>query len=122
MINGFRWAIGFVGSIFILTVVELVCRLVVFKLKRPIVSCGFVAAGQKSLQIYALSMALLNNYVREIAVWLIDKRGMENTLTQHLYVYNYGFCLGLAVIYIVALYWLVKLLDKIKLGKILFGR
>ena len=52
----------------------------------------------------------------------VDRMGGENILVRNMYLYNYGITLGLAIVYAVAIYGLVKLFDKIKFGKLLFGR
>ncbi len=121
MIDAFRWAIGLVGSIFVLTIVEILFNLLYNKFYDRFMFKGVAKLGQNSLQIYCLSTAMLSSWLNIGFPYVIRFFG-KNIFTQNMFVYNFVFTFILSVAYSVGLYWLIKLFDKLKISKILFGR
>jgi hypothetical protein len=119
LIDGFRWLIGLVGSVFVLTVLELLFRNGFFE---QIISPWLEKLGKKSLQIYALSLPLLSSVLSHGFPAALRFLGMENIFVRNMIIYNFVFTLSLAVVYAVGLYLAVRLLEKTKISRILFGR
>ena len=82
---------------------------------------GMVKLGQNSLQIYCLSTAMLSSWLHVGFPYIVDLFG-KNIFTQNMLVYNFVFTFVLSIVYSVGLYWLIKLFDKLKISKILFGK
>lgn len=120
-IDGFRYAIGLVGSIFALTIIEVIYNTITSKIRKPIIGLCLSKIGQYSLQIYAISTVLLSVYLPIIYsktnLSTYNLIFIKNTL-----LYNFVFTVILSIAYSFLLYFCVKLLYKIKLGKFLFGR
>ena len=117
----FRCTIGFVGSIWWLSVVELMLHL-----------CGRIPAmqscmsavsnwGRNSLQIYCLSVPLIYGYVRNVYRKFVELVG-GNLFAQNILVYDFLFTPILAVVCAVFLSGFVVLMKKYKLHKLIFGR
>ena len=121
-INGYRWLIGLVGSVFVLTVLGLLYEKYTCRVKKPVVSTWLKALGKKSLQVYVLSVPLLSAFLSVGFPLLLKLLRMENVFVQNPLVYNVVFTLSLAVVYAFGLYFAVKLLERLKLSKLLFGR
>ncbi len=119
----FRWAIGLMGSIFVLTVVEFLFNLfyrpkstgVRKKLFMPLAK-----VGGNSLQIYVLSSIFLSGYLPIAYHKCIELLGEGNFLANNMWLYNAIFTPILAIVYTIFLYWIVKLLYKIKIGEFIF--
>ena len=121
-IDGFRWFIGLVGSVFAITVLQLTYQHISVKLSKPLISRGLSALGRVSLQIYAFSVPFLSDYLYLVFKKSLVLFGTENIFTRNLFVYNYVFTLGLAVAYGIGLYLFVKILGKTKISKLMFGK
>ena len=121
LIDGYRWVIGLVGSIFFITMLQLLLRIRLLKL----IYDKFTLVGQKSLQIYVLSTVFLSYY---LPIVLVNVRknsfinGIYMFVTSYKAVYDLFFTFVLAIIYTVVLLWIAQLLEKIKLSKFVFGR
>lgn len=120
-INLFRWTIGGVGSIFAITLAELCFRLFTEKRSKPLLSMGLAKMGGCSLQIYALSTIFVSFYLPLLAEKVAELLG-GNAFAQPVWLYSFGIALPISIAASFGLYGLVKLCDKIGLGKILFGR
>ena len=119
MIDGFRWAIGFAGSIFIMVILELLHRMVF--VKKPTLAKPLASLGVKSLQIYCASVSILSFWLPKLYGKICSIIG-SNVFATNMVVYNCVFTPVLAIVYAVLLYNIVVLLDKIKVSKVLFGR
>lgn len=121
LIDSFRWLIGLVGAIFVFVIVD--CMLKIHVLNKI---TDFVAkAGKKSLQLYVLSVVFLSSYlpitIREIKrVEYIN--GIYKALTESVLLYDFVFTMFLAFIYVVGLLLLIRLMERLKVSKYVFGR
>lgn len=121
-IDTYRWLIGLVGSVFVITLLQIIYQRVTVKLKQPLISTGLSAIGKNSLQIYAVSVPFLSYYLSKIFPKALSLLNIENIFAKNIFIYNFVFTLLLAVAYAVTLYFIVKLLDKAKISKIMFRR
>ena len=122
-VNLFRWVIGLFGCIAVLSLVEVIFRLIVLKhceRRLPISFC-FSELGKKSLQVYALSVSFLSFWLPRIYGKIAGKVG-SNFLAHNIYLYSFVYTLAIAVLYAVGLYFLIKLFERIKFSKVLFGK
>ena len=122
-INLFRWVIGLLGCIAVLSLVEVLFRLIVLKhgkRRDPILFC-LSELGKKSLQIYALSVSFLSFWLPRIYRRITGRVG-SNFLAHNIYLYSFVYTLAIAVLYAVGLYFLIKLFERIKFSKVLFGK
>lgn len=121
MIDTYRWAIGLVGCVFVITVIQLLLKCDLIKRISVCVS----KLGKNSLQIYVFSVVFLSNYLPR-GMHLIRKIGFVDKLYQvfstNAVLYDLVFTLIIAVLYAVALYYLTKILEKLKISKLIFGR
>lgn len=122
IIDCYRWLIGLVGSVFVLTVLQAVYDLVITKTKVQIISKGLSRLGEKSIQIYTFSVPFLSVYLSNYFPKVLSMLKIENVFVENMLIYNFVFTLLLAVIYALALYYIVKLFEKLKITRILFGK
>lgn len=122
LIDAYRWLIGLVGSVFALTLLDICCQHVLLKVKRTIISAGLAALGEKSLQIYVLSVPFLSMYLSAGFPKILSVLKIHNIFATNIVVYNFVFTFLLAVSYALALYCLTKLLEKLNLSRIIFGK
>lgn len=117
----FRWLIGFVGSIWMLSAMELLLRLG----SRVPGGKPFLQAvsglGRNSLQIYCLSASLLSGYLPHLYRKFVELMGYS-PFSENWMVYDFLFTPALAVIWSVLLYYVVALLKRIRLHGLIFGR
>ena len=120
-IAAFRWAIGFVGSIWMLTVMAFLLhlgnRFPVIQSCLKAVSC----LGKNSLQIYCLSASLLSHYLPVFYRKFAELAG-GNVFAENMAVYDFLFTPFLAAASALFLYGLVVLMKKYKVHKLIFGR
>lgn len=117
----FRWTIGFVGSIWMLGILEFLLWL---GSRIPAVQSCLRAVsrlGRNSLQIYCLSASLLSGYLPHLYRKFIELAG-GNLFAQNSVVYDFLFTPVLAAVWSVFLYLVVVLLKKCKLHRLIFGR
>ena len=121
IIDGYRWLVGLVGCIFSVTAIQLLIKI-------PFIQNIFykvIPLGKKSLQIYVVSVVFLSAYLPKMMA-VISKFGafekFYQTINVNILVYDCVFMALLAIMYAIALYWIVTLMEKIKLSKIVFGR
>ncbi len=121
----FRWAIGLVGCIFVLVLIETIF-LGCSKLKKKRHWKNFFLPleklGEKSLQVYVISIVFLSAYLPTVYIKVIGFIGIGNFFVDNIWIYNLIFTPILAIIYAIALYWIVKFLYKIKIGKFIFSK
>ena len=119
MIDGFRWAIGFAGSIFMLTIIELLYRFVF--VKKPAIIKPIECLGRKSLQMYCISVSVLSFWLPKLYAKMCNLLG-NNIFASNIIVYNCIFTPLVAVVFSILIYYIVKLLERIRISKVLFGR
>jgi len=118
-INLFRWAIGLIGSIFAITVMDLLVNRIKIKLPRTTYLIGKL--GENSLQIYTLSCIFLSRYLPIVYGKFVKLVG-SNILAENIIIYNFVFTFLLAVAYSFGLMMIIKFLEKNKISKVLFGK
>lgn len=121
-IDGYRWLIGLVGAVFALTVIEMICKWFSGRVSKSILLRGASRLGKKSLQIYALSVPFLSSYLSTLFPKALSVLNMENIFVKSPFVYNFIFTLPMAALYAAGLYFVVKLFEKIKISKLMFGK
>ena len=120
-IDTYRWLIGLVGSLFVITVLQLVYNHIIIKVKTPRLSNALSKMGEKSIQMYAFSVPFVSIYLSVLFPKVLGVLNMENIFVNNMFVYNYVFTLLLSVGYSFVLYVLIKCLDKLKITKVMFG-
>ena len=117
----FRWAIGFVGSICLLAVLEFL--LCVGKRIPALSSCLRLVSklGKNSLQIDCLSFSLMSGYLPHLYRKFVELAG-DNLFARNMLVYDLFFTPVLTVVWCAVLYGAVFLLKKCGLHKLFFGR
>ena len=122
LIDAYRWAIGLVGSVFMITVLQFIYHNISLKVKKPWLSIGLSKMGQKSLQIYAFSVAFLSFYLSHYFLRLLSILNIDNIFAENMMIYNYVFTPILAIGYAFALYFVVIIFEKMKVSRIMFGK
>lgn len=122
VIDAYRWGIGLVGSVFMIAVLQLVYHKIILKVKKPWLSIGLTQIGQKSLQIYAFSVAFLSIYLSQGFPQLLSALRIDNIFAKNMMIYNYVFTPFLAMGYAFALYVVVIIFEKLKISRIMFGK
>lgn len=120
-INLFRWAIGLVGSIFMLTILEICFKHIVIKGRLLRTTHLFGKLGEKSLQIYTISCIFLSQYLL-VAYGKFVKLAGGNIFADNMIIYNFVFTFLLAIAYSLGLMMIIRLLEKYKVSKLLFGK
>ena len=120
-INLFRWAIGFAGSLFVLTLTRLVFHFCEGSKAVSGLLRGLSKLGENSLAIYCLSVPLLSFYLSLVYDKFLQYAG-RNIFAENILVYNYAFTPVLTVLYCFGLYFVVFMMKKLKIHKFFFGR
>lgn len=120
-IDAYRWLIGLVGSIFVITILQIIYENIVIKHSKPIISYALSHIGKNSIKFYVFSVPFLSSYLPVIFPRLLSVLNIDNIFATNMFVYNYVFTFLLSVGYAFALYYIIKILEKIKITKILFG-
>lgn len=120
-INMYRWAIGLVGSIFVIVLLEFIFEFAKGKFENTHITRLFENLGKKSLQVYTLSCIFLSNYLPAIYQRVVKLLG-KNVLAENMMLYNFLFTPLLAIAYSVGLLLIIRIFEKIKISKILFGK
>jgi len=121
-IDAYRWAIGLVGAIFTLTVLELIYTYISTKLRKPIISKNLTKLGKKSIQVYVFSVTFLSTYLATFFPIGLRVLGIDNVLVKNMFIYNFVFTFLLAVLYSIILYLAIKLFERFKITRIMFGK
>ncbi len=117
-INLFRYAIGLIGSIAFISFANLV-----FKLLRRMNYLHIDLLGKYSLEIYALSVALLSWYLPKIMNLIyVYFPSVEKFFVENYAVYTLIITLLVAIIYSFVLCGVIKLMKKIKISRYIYGR
>lgn len=122
IIDAYRWLIGLVASIFVLTILHIFYKYVIVKCKKNIISTGLSRIGEKSLQIYAFSVPFLSAYLSMLFSKVFYLLNIENFFVKNMFIYSFIFTFGLAVIYAFGIYFIVKVLERLRITKIIFGK
>lgn len=117
-----RWAIGLIGSIFVLVILE--WFVILMKKAKPLELLGQAISriGQKSLQIYCISVSLLSSFLPKFYSLFCERIVGHNLFAQNMVLYNFLFTPLIAIGYAAVLYYLIRLLEKTKISKVIFGR
>lgn len=117
----FRWAIGFVGSIWMLTIMEFLLSLGsrISLWRRCLEAVSWM--GRNSLQVYCLSVSLLSGYLPHLYRKFTELIG-GNIFAENELLYDYLFMPVLAAVWAAGLCCMVLLLKKTRLHKLIFGR
>lgn len=123
MVDLFRWAVGLFGSISILTILELLYTLLIRKTNKFILWRGIECIGEKSLQMYVISVAAVSFWLPYIMKPIYESFFELNIFfIENMWFYNCIFTVVLTIFYCIVLYWILKLFDKLKISRIIFGR
>lgn len=120
-IDSFRWMIGLIGSIFAVSMIQILLK---YRIMR-ILGKTIAKLGQKTLQIYVLSVVFLSNYLpiglriirSNSTIDLIYRVCVSNSI-----VYDLLFTFSITVLYAFALMVTVRILERSKVSKFIFGR
>lgn len=117
----FRWAIGFAGSIWLLTIAEFLLYL--GSRVSGIASClkAVSVLGRNSLQIYCLSATLIAGYLPHIYRKFVELTGIR-LFMENMLAYDFLLTPLLTVAWSVFLWIAVVLLKKYRIHSIIFGR
>lgn len=120
-ISLFRWAIGFMGSISILSLIELMFNLPYIVIIKSKLISGFGYLGKKSLQYYILSTVFLSGYLNWFWSKLLSYPFFLD-ISQHSNLMSYIITPIIAVLYCFGIGILILLFEKSKISSVLFGR
>lgn len=121
IIDLYRWVIGLIGSIFVITITERIVAFIKHR-KSSILGNGILSCiGQKSLQMYVMSVALLSCVLPSVFSFLIDIIGV-NFFALNSIVYNFVFTPILSFAYCIVLYLIICFLEGKRISKFIFGR
>jgi len=121
VLNGFRWGIGFAGSLLVLSVAEVLFKLTVDRNRKPKIFDMLAKLGENSLAIYCISVSLLSYYLPKVYDRFLLIAG-RNIFAENVQIYNYVFTPILTVLYCFGLYYVVQLMKKAKIHRLIFGR
>lgn len=120
-LNGFRWAIGLVGSVFVLMTVRLILEHFIRKRRIPQILKLLGKLGEQSLAVYCLSVSLLSYYLSKICDRLVAAAGF-NPLTEIIPLYHLLIVPAITGIYCFVLYGAVLLTKKCRIYSLIFGK
>lgn len=120
MIHLYRWGIGLIGSIAMIVIFKWIFDAMQKHVKRDLL---LPKVGRKSLQVYIISCSLLSGFLPQIIKRIYAfAPSIEIFMRENVILYSLVITLMIAILYAVALYWGVKLLERIKIAPIIFGR
>ena len=120
-LNGFRWGIGFAGSLFVLVLSKWgFCLLEGRKAGAKLLQL-LSNLGENSLAIYSISVALLSGYLSKVFDRVLLVAG-SNIFAENMVFYNWIFAPALTLVYCIGLYYVVLFMKKIKIHALVFGR
>ena len=122
LIDSYRWLVGLVGSVFTLTISHVIFKYITVKIKKPIIGTALSQIGKRSLQIYAFSVPFLSIYLSRVFPRILSFLNIENIFVKNMFFYNFIFTLFLAIGYALILCLIIKIFEKLKITKIMFGR
>ncbi len=116
-ISSYRFVTGLVGCIFALTLLKGIYNLI-----KDTKTCKiFEKVGAKSLQIYV--MQTIAFYLETVVVKdVLSKTGYCEYVNTHWQLHSFVFSLLFSIALMIVMYFFIKLLYKIKVGKFVFGR
>ena len=117
----YRWLIGFVGSIFTITVIKYAFNYLYEKTLLSKLRLYICYLGKKSLQIYVLQSFFLE-YCLNWGYEKIVKYLGYNILYKNTLLYNFLYTPLIAITYSIILALIIIVLEKTKINKIIFGR
>ena len=85
------------------------------------VSTALAKTGTKSLQIYCISISLLSFYLPRLYSVFCEFH-KSSLFSNYGFVYDFMFALPIAIIYCIVLYFITIGIEKIRIGKFVFGR
>jgi hypothetical protein len=118
-VDGYRWIIGLIGSIFVITIIELVHK---FSLGKQLGSC-LQQIGKNTLQIYVLSVVFLSSYL-PIGLRIIRRiqpNKMYMWCWENILVF-YFITFIIAIMYTIGLNYIITKTRNTKISKLIFGR
>lgn len=120
-IDVYRWAIGFAGSLFVLALLEIIYKYTQ-NIKAVYWICfQFDRIGAKSLQYYCISVLVLSSYLQWIFSLVTNKMGIEY-LPDYRILYDFVITPLIAIAYVLLIKLIIKVLEKTKLSRLIFGR
>jgi len=126
-IDLYRWAVGLIGSVFLLTLFELFYKFITLKFmqqnKKEFFSLALNELGDNSLQYYVISVTMVSFWFQVCYKWLSEKfTQISIFMDDHLWLHNFVFTLFLTILFCVFLYIIIKYINGTKLNAILFGK
>ncbi len=118
----YRWAIGFVGSVFTITIAKIVVT-IVKKYSNISKKSLIYKLGEKSLQVYILQKIILEFWLNNIYSKIIeDFNSGVNVLSGNMLLFNWIITPLIAVSVGIVCLLFAKLLEKSKISNLIFGR
>lgn len=117
-IDLYRWIIGLLGAI---VAIEGIRYLVLKRKWNNIFTKWLETMGKYSLQIYLVQKLLLEFLGNRIMSLIVQKVGY-NPLTVNMKAYNFIFTPIIMILYAITIICVIKIVEKMNLSKILFGR
>lgn len=118
IIDIYRWGIGILG-------ISAAIIIILYTIKILSLNSKFIhqigEIGKKSLQIYLIQKILIEFFSNRVMSNIVQKIGY-NPLTKNMIAYNWVITPAISIVYIVIILYIIWILNKIKLSKILFGR
>lgn len=120
-LNSFRWVIGFIGSLFILVMIDAVLKLFYVEDRIPAPLRMLAVLGENSLAIYCISISLFSYYLSKCYDRFLLVMG-RNIFVENMVMYNFVFTPALAIAAAWGLYLVVQIMKKMKIHNVIFGR
>lgn len=118
IIDIYRWGIGILG-------IAAAIIIILYTIKILSLNSKFIhqigEIGKKSLQIYLIQKILIEFFSNRVMSNIVQKIGY-NPLTKNMIAYNWVITPAISIVYIIIILYIIWILNKIKLSKILFGR
>lgn len=116
-IDIYRWIVGLLGII----VSTEGIRYLVRKKGNNSLAEWLETIGKYSLQIYLLQKVILEFLGNRTMSLIVQKLGW-NPLTTNIHIYNFILTPIITVLYAISIVFIIKIIEKMKLSKLLFGR
>lgn len=121
LIDVYRWAIGLIGSVFVLVLFEIIYRNVLNNNVLYWICFQFDRIGTNSLQFYCISVLVLSSYLHYIFFITTNIIGIEG-LPDYRILYDFVVTPLIAIVYVLFIKFIINVLEKTKISKLIFGR
>lgn len=122
-LNLFRWIIGLVGCIAVISISKLIFDVFIKNKREMPPKIAFAKLGEKSLQMYVLQSIIVSFWLKLFySLFIIIVPSVDVFFARNIIIYNLVFTVILAIVMSFITYFFNKSLDRLRISYIIFKR